>query len=64
MSTYFSSPPKDGFMRDHGIVYKHDGTGRDTYITHDNGGFHVPVYRPGIVAGTSNHSKLPFLNRY
>ena len=27
------------FQRDRGIVYKTNGTGRDTYIFNDNGGF-------------------------
>lgn len=28
-------------IRDRGIIYKTDGTGRDTYIFNDNGGFSI-----------------------
>lgn len=37
------SAPRDGdrkdMMRDHGIIYNTNGTGRDTYIFNDCGGF-------------------------
>ena len=32
-------------MRDRGIIYKTNGTGRDTYIYNDNGGFNK-MYQP------------------
>ena len=32
-------------MRDRGIIYKTNGTGRDTYIYNDNGGFNK-MYAP------------------
>jgi hypothetical protein len=55
---------KGHLMRDHGPIYKSDGTGRDTYITYDNGGLHAPIHRPGIYAGTASHNQLPYLNKY
>lgn len=36
---------KSQFTQDRGIIYKTDGSGRDTYIFSDNGGFSVP-YNP------------------
>ena len=44
MSAFYStaSQMKGHISRDHGVVYKCDGTGRDTYITYDNGGLHQP----------------------
>ena len=59
-----ASQPKGHLTRDHGPVYRCDGTGRDTYITYDNGGFNQPVYRAPIYAGTAYHQQLPYLNRY
>lgn len=53
---------KGHLMRDHGPIYKNDGTGRDTYITYDNGGLHMPVSKLG--SGHSSQSNLPFLSKY
>lgn len=41
-------------MRDVGIKYKTNGTGRDTYIYNDNGGFNQmknvrPQFHPGSI---------------
>ncbi len=45
--------------RDHGVVYKCDGTGRDTYIMYNNGGNSQPKYFPA-----SPSPGFPHLNKY
>ena len=42
-------------MRDRGIIYKPNGTGRDTYIYNDDGGFNK-MYEP-----RSQHKPAGFL---
>jgi len=51
-------------MRDHGPIYKNDGTGRDTYITYDNGGLHMPAFKSGMANNQHSQSHLPFLSKY
>jgi hypothetical protein len=53
----FGSPTKQSddltrtqMIRDRGVVYKTDGSGRDTYIYNDNGGF-------SIMHGPTNYDK-------
>ena len=43
ISSLYQSPSlsKTQLIRDRGIIYKTDGTGRDTYIYNDNGGFSI-----------------------
>ena len=36
---------KTQMIKDRGIIYKTNGTGRDTYIFNDNGGF-ATMYQP------------------
>jgi hypothetical protein len=68
MSAFYAGSSNQGkghISRDHGAVYRCDGTGRDTYITYDNGGFNQPVQRLGIYGGTAYHpQQLPSLNKY
>jgi len=41
---------KGHITRDHGVVYKCDGSGRDTYIMYNNGGMDQPKYNaPGNI---------------
>ena len=46
----FQTPLKEDlsrtqFAQDRGVIYKTDGTGRDTYIYNDNGGFASGAYQ-------------------
>ena len=64
MNRYFTNNAvgelhKSHGARDHGVVYKCDGTGRDTYIMFNNGGNCQPKYFPA-----SPSPGLPHLNKY
>ena len=50
-------------MRDRGIIYKTNGTGRDTYIYNDDGGFNKmyearPQFHPGGFLPGLDHKKF------
>lgn len=68
------SAPQDyqriNMMRDRGIIYYPNGSGRDTYIYNDNGGFALmkkprPQFHPATLIDNSNQprrEKFPFLH--